>query len=219
MNLTTKVAIADSNSLFRIGVRSVLGRQNQIDVATEISSFEELHTKFASNDKPDILIMNLSFSNIGTLDFLTEVTSQYPGIPVIALGLLAEEAFAARVLRAGGAAYLKIDCTPDELIEAVNVVKSGRMYLSSRASTAVIEQLQNKVSSATPHSMLSDREYQIFSMICKGIPLVKIGQNFGISVKTVSTYRSRILKKMNMQNNAELIQYAVKNQIVEAASA
>ncbi len=214
-----KVAIADCNQLFRAGVKAVLSQEANIVVAGEAKNCEELYQLFNAPEKPDVLIINLAVADSSSLDLLSELVAKYPKVPIVAIGTLSEEAYAARVLRAGGAAYLKTDCSPTELIEAVHVVKSGRMYLTSKASTSVIEQLQNRNSHKSSHSCLSDREYQIFNLICQGMPLVKIGLGFGISVKTVSTYRSRILKKMNLQNNAELIQYAVKNQIVEPISA
>lgn len=214
-----KVVIADCNQMYRTGIRSVLSQHEGIMVSGEVTTPEELARISSSTDKPDVLVANFAFSSTNCLEMLEKFVSENPSIPVVAIGTLSEEAYAARVLRAGGAAYLKADCSGADLIEAVLVVKSGRMYLTSKASTAVIEQLQNRNIEKIPHSCLSDREYQIFNMICRGTPLVRIGESFGISVKTVSTYRSRILKKMNMQTNAELIQYAVKNQIVESMSA
>lgn len=211
------VVIADSNPIYRAGVRFTLSQEG-FTVVGEAATAEELASSTSQVVRPEVIVFNLGGANSSSLDVLTKVVNEQT-IPVVAIGSFSEEAFAARVLRAGGAAYLRADCSPDELIEAVKVVRSGRMYLTSKASTAVIEQLQNRNLDKTPHSILSDREYQIFSMICQGTPLVKIGEGFGISVKTVSTYRSRILKKMNMQTNAELIQYAVRHQIVEPISA
>lgn len=219
MKSSIKIAIADGNQVYRTGVRAVLVQQDGFMIHGEATCPEGLTTIFSSLEKPDVLIINLSFVATGCLELITQLASDHPKTPIVAIGTLSEEAFAARILRAGGAAYLRSDCSSDQLVEAVTVVKSGRMYLTSRASTAVIEQLQNKNAHMTPHSILSDREYQIFNMICRGTPLVKIGQEFGISVKTVSTYRARILKKMNMQTNADLIQYAVKHQIVEPSAA
>ena len=210
-----KVAIADCNELYRAGVKAVLNQQEQITVTGEVSNCDDLKRLFDSPERPEVLVLNLSFTNESALELITRLTTDYPKIPLVAIGTLSEETFAARVLRAGGAAYLKADCSAADLVDAIEVVKSGRMYLTSKASTAVIEQLQNRNSHKSAHSSLSDREYQIFNMICRGTSLVKIGLGFGISVKTVSTYRSRILKKMNLNNNAELVQYAVRHQIVE----
>ena len=214
-----RVVLADYNQLYRTGVKAVLCENENIVVVGEAGSFEQLESLLGSNEKPDVLIVNLEEAESSLVDVITKLVADYPNLPIVAIGTLSEEVYAARELRAGGAAYLRSNCSPSDLVDAVQVVRSGRMYLTSQGSTSVIEQLQNRNAHKAPHSCLSDREYQIFNLICRGIPLVKIGQQFGISVKTVSTYRARILKKMNLSNNAELVQYAVRHKIVESMPA
>ncbi len=210
-----EILIADENILFRRGVISTLSNLAGISSFIEIGSLEDLTDELSSNDRPRVLVMNLLIDKGNGLKVVADLSKRFPQLPIIVLGSVAEETFAGRAMGAGCSSYLNINCNTDELINAIHSAQMGKIYLTSRGSAGIAAELQNRSGPSSLCSKLSDREHQILMMICKGMPLVKIGMQFNISVKTVSTYRSRILKKMQLLTNADLIQYAMRSGLIE----
>lgn len=212
MSASIRVAILDKNQFFRRGLAATLSSYSEISVASEISEPSQ------ADNQVDVVVLNLSFASTGFFEALREAREAIASVPLLVLGTVDEAYFSTNVLKAGATAYLRADCSEADLLEAIKTIKNGRLYLSSAASASVAHQLKNRTADREPFQTLSDREQQIFSMICDGLPLVRIGSSFSISVKTVSTYRARILKKMNMKSNAELVRYAVEKKLVSIAS-
>lgn len=209
-----RVLVAEENQFIRAGIRACLSEKVNIESLEEVTDTLHLRDRLNFHELPNVLILNAEFDKVGNL--ISEIAKAASSIQIIVIGQGSEESYASRILRAGAAAYLRLDCGFDELVSAIITVSNERVYLGDKPSLPMLNQLNNKKLDKTVHHQLSTREHQIFMMICTGVPLTKIGLSFGISVKTVSTYRSRILKKMNLSNNAELVQYAVKHQILNS---
>ena len=153
-------------------------------------------------------------SDVYKRQVLRELKQQKPKLPVLILSMYPEEHYAVRVLRAGASGYLTKSSAPDELISAIRKVASGRKYISSTLAERLTYEL-DRDADRPMHEVLSDREYQVMHMISTGKSVKEIAEALGLSVKTVSTYRSRIMEKMNMKNNAEIVLYAVQNKLID----
>ena len=165
------------------------------------------------NEDIDVLILDIAMPGRGGLDILKEVKSRWPKLAVLVLSMYPEDQYAIRVLRAGGDGYLTKESIVSELINAIRKVYSGKKYLSPYVTERIASVLSPDASES-PHKQLSDREYQILCMIASGSRRYEIADKLALSTKTIATYRARILKKMSLQNNEELIQYAIRNQLI-----
>jgi DNA-binding NarL/FixJ family response regulator len=145
---------------------------------------------------------------------LREIKEAHPRLPVIILSMQPEDQYAMRCLRAGAAAYINKDSAPEELAKATKLILNGNRYVSPRLMDTLVVQL-NDPGNKSPHELLSDRELEVMKMIASGVPLTEIADRLHVSVKTVSTYRARIMEKMNTKSNAELTRYAVSCQLID----
>jgi DNA-binding NarL/FixJ family response regulator len=148
------------------------------------------------------------------LDVVQEVKQNFPKLPVLILSIHPEEQYAIRVLKAGAAGYLSKDAATEELVKAVQRVLEGHKYISPLLAERIAEDLGNNNSDKTPHEFLSDREFEVFKLIASGKAISEIAEKLSLSSTTVSTYRVRILIKMNLKTNAELIRYALQNKFI-----
>lgn len=208
-----RIFIADDHAIVREGLKQIVTETSDMVVADEASTGHEVLAKVFKSDY-DVLILDITMPGINGLDVLKQVKSQNPRIPVLVLSIHPEEQYAVRVLRAGASGYLTKDSAPDELITAIRKVSMGGKYVTP----TLAEKLASNLESGTErslHETLSDREYQVLCLIASGKTGTEIGEELFLSEKTVSTYRSRILEKMNMKSNAELIHYAIKHGLVE----
>ncbi len=167
-----------------------------------------------SKNDYDVILLDISMPGRSGLDVLKELKGQKPKLSVLVLSIHPEEQYAVRVLKAGASGYLTKESAQDELISAIQKVSTGRKYIS--ASLAERLALDLEMDAERPlHESLSDREYQVMCMIASGKTVKKIAEELFLSVKTVSTYRARLLDKMRMKSNAELIHYAIKCRLVD----
>ncbi len=208
-----KIIIADDHPIVRAGLKQIIMEDAYITVAGEASKGIELLEKVRRQDY-DVILLDLSMPGMDGMDVLKQLKLEKPHIPVIILTIHPESQYALRVLKAGAAGYLTKDSASDELIKAIHKVYGGGKYISPSLAEKIAFAL-DKDTNQLPHETLSDREYQVFCLIGGGKTVSQIAETLALSVKTVSTYRTRILEKMQMQNNAELIHYAVQNQLVE----
>ena len=208
---TIKIIIADDHPLFRRGLKHALEETNDIQVIGESSNGDDL-TALIKNVKPDIILLDIAMPGKSGLDLLKQLTNDNPKLPVLILSVYPEEQYAVRFLKAGASGYLTKESAAEKLAEAIREIASGGKY----ASTQVIEKLAFDFSNSEkpPHETLSDREYQVFGMIAIGKSLTEIGTELSLSVKTISTHRTRILEKMKMKKNAELIHYAITRNLL-----
>jgi DNA-binding NarL/FixJ family response regulator len=208
-----KILIADDHSIVREGLKQVLVETPDMVVADEASSGEEALSKALKNDY-DVVVLDISMPGRGGLDILKQIKSHKPKLPVLVLSMYPEEQYALRVLRAGAAGYLTKESAPDELINALKKVSKGMKYISSHFAEEIAFAVEFDAEKPIQET-LSDREFQVLCLIASGKTVKEIGDELSLSIKTISTYRSRILEKMGMKSNAELTHYAIKNKLVE----
>lgn len=213
ISIMIKIIIADDHAIVRKGLKQILEDTMEMIVADEAGNGFELMDKLHQASF-DIVILDITMPGKSGLDVLKEIKAEWPDLPVLVLSVHQEEQYAIRVLKAGAAGYINKKSAPEDLIEAIRIVSTGRKYISHSIAETLILNLDSKKEKPL-HELLSDREYQVLCMIASGKSVGTISKDLNLSVKTISTYRSHILKKMNFKDNAELTHYAIKNQIVE----
>jgi two-component system invasion response regulator UvrY len=207
-----KILIADDHALFREGLKQILQENFEGAVLDQASNGYEVLDKISGNDY-DLLLLDIAMPGISGLDVLKQLRIIRPKLHALVLSMYPEGQYAVRAIRAGASGYLTKRSASDELIEAINKVLNGGIYVT----TAIAEKLMIDFRPDTgkpPHELLSDREFQIFCMIAAGKTVSTIAEELNLSVKTVSTHRVHILDKMNMKNSAELTNYAIKYQVI-----
>ncbi|MGD9212145.1 MAG: response regulator transcription factor [Desulfobacteraceae bacterium] len=207
------IIIADDHPIVRAGLKQIIAEDKDITVTGEASKGTELLEKVRKHDF-DVILLDLSMPGMNGLDVLKQLKIEKPRIPVIILTIHPESQYALRILKAGAAGYLTKDSASDELIKAIRKVCNKGKYISPSLAEKIVFALDQDAGQL-PHEALSDREYQVLSLIGSGKTVSQIAETLALSVKTVSTYRVRILEKMQMQNNAELIHYAIQNKLVD----
>jgi len=207
-----KILIADDHPIVRKGLKQILAETPNIVVAGEANNGAEVLTKVLKNEY-DMVLLDISMPGRDGIDTLKELKDLKPNLPVLILSIHSEDQYAMRVLRAGAYGYLTKESAPEELISAIRTVSLGRKYISPSVAEKLVFNLDNNAEKR-PHDKLSDREYQVMHMIASGKTVKEISEDLSLSVKTISTYRARILEKMKMKNIAELIRYAIKNGLV-----
>ena len=208
-----RVLIADDHPLLRSGLKQVLAQEPDVAVLGEAENSQEV-LELLAEKKWDVVLLDIAMPGRSGLDVLHEIRNQHPSLPVLILTVHAEEQFAVRAIKAGASGYLTKSEAPAELVRAIRRVVTGKRYISA----ALAEALANALGSGTdrpPHEDLSDREFQVLCKIAAGRTVTEIAGEILLSVKTVSTYRTRVLEKMNMRSNAELTRYAIQNGLVE----
>ena len=202
-----KILIADDHAIVRKGLRQVVKEQAAYMEIDEASDGQEVLEK-VRNGPCDVLVLDISMPKRSGLDILQEIKHSKPNLPVLILSVHPEEQYAIRVLKAGAAGYMSKDCAPDELVRAIEKVVAGGKYVSATLAEKLAFELSGQ-SGKLPHESLSDREYSVLLMIGGGQSVGEIANELALSVKTVSTYRARILEKLNLKSNAELIRYVI----------
>jgi DNA-binding NarL/FixJ family response regulator len=208
-----KILIADDHPIVRQGFKQVLSDTPDLVVADEAGNGQEVLSLVSKKDY-DVILLDISMPGKNGLEVLKELKVVSPKTPVLILSIYPEEQYAIRALKAGASGYLTKASAPEELISAIRKVSRGGKYVSSSLAEKIAYQLDGD-SERAPHETLSDREYQILLMIASGKTVSDIAGEMCLSVKTVSTYRSRIIDKMKLKNNAELTTYAIRNKLVE----
>jgi two-component system invasion response regulator UvrY len=208
-----RIIIADDHPIVRAGMRQIISEASDLMVADEASDGHKLLSKIREEGF-DVVILDITMPHMDGLDVLKQLKIEKPKLPVIVLSIHPEDQYALRVLKAGASGYVTKASAPDELINAIRKVFRGGKYISPSIAEKLAFQLDANFKEM-PHEALSDREYQVLCMLASGKTVTKISGELALSVKTVSTYRARILEKMDMKNNAELIHYAVQNKLVD----
>jgi DNA-binding NarL/FixJ family response regulator len=211
-----KLLLADDHAIVRKGVRQILQDEYPTARITEVSNAEELLEK-ALAEEWDVVITDLSMSGRSGLDALKQLQVSRPSIPVLVLSMYPEEQYALRVLKAGAMAYLTKETAPDELIIAIRKLLQGERYLTAYQSEAMTGQRAETYSELL-HHFLSDREMEVMKLIASGRTVSEIAEMLLLSVTTVSTYRSRILQKLQLRNNASVTVYALEHHLIPTVS-
>jgi DNA-binding NarL/FixJ family response regulator len=208
-----KALIADDHTVVREGLKQVLSGTDDIVVAYEASTGGEALSEALKNDY-DVVLLDITMPGGNVMDILKQLKLSKPEQKILILTMHPEEQYAIRALKAGASGYLTKDSASNELIRAIRKVSKGGKYVSSELA----EKLASVIGidyEGLPHEQLSDREYQILCLIASGKTVTQVSEELSLSAKTVSTYRGRILRKMDLKTNAELIYYAVKNELVD----
>jgi len=207
-----RILLVDDHSIVRAGLRSLIDLENDMRVEDEAASgFEALQK--VRNQEYDIVVLDISMPDKNGVDTLHDLKHVAPDLPVLILSGYAEQQYALNLIRSGCKGYLSKDSSPEEIIKAIRTICNGRLYISAALAEMMATEL-TQPSDKKLHETLSDREFQVFFKLASGKSVTAIGEELFISVKTVSTYRARILEKMNLKTNADLTYYAIKNELV-----
>src|SRR6266511_17316 len=208
-----KILITDDHAVVRKGLRQILADEFKKAAFAEAGNASEALDRIRK-EAWDVVVLDITMPGRSGLEALKEIREARPKLPVLVLSMHPEDQFAVRVLKSGAAGYMTKESAPEELVGAVKKVLAGGRYVSP----ALAEKMASYLAIDTPnppHERLSDREFVVLRMIASGKTVSQIARELSLSVKTVSTYRTRILEKMAMTSNAELTHYAIKNQLVE----
>jgi two-component system, NarL family, invasion response regulator UvrY len=206
-----KVLIADDHAVVRRGLKQILADEDKTLSVGEATNAQDV-LRLVSEQDWDIIVLDISMPGKSGLEVLKELKLLRPKIPVLILTTHAEEQYAIRVLKAGAAGYMTKESAPEHLIEAVRKVTRGGRYISPTLAEILAVRVVGDPEKP-PHENLSDREYQVLCLIASGKTVSQIADELFLSVKTISTYRARILEKMSMKSNAELTHYAISNKL------
>jgi two-component system invasion response regulator UvrY len=209
----TRILLVDDHPVVRQGIKQVLAGAFHPAQVGEASNAEEGMTEIKSTEW-DVLVLDLSLPGTSGLDLLKDLRRERPTLPVLVLSMHSPEQFARRAMNAGASGYLTKDSNPIELVRAVGEVMAGRRYLNPAVIEELVSDLQPE-RGQRPHEALSDREYQVLRMIASGLTVSQVAARLTLSVKTVSTYRARVLEKMNMKTTAELMHYGIQQGLVD----
>lgn len=206
-----RVGIVDDHAVVRAGLRNFLAEHEGLQIVGEAANGREA-IDLVRTVHMDVLVLDLLMPGQSGIDAMAMIRAKAPDVGILVLSGYAEEQYAVAVLRHGASGYLSKECDPLEILQAVRTIASGRSYLSSGV-TELLAQLHTKTS-VQPHERLSDREFQIFLKLAEGIPVGQIAGEVSLSPKTVSTYRTRLMEKMELSSNSELTYYAVKHKLI-----
>ena len=207
------IAITDDHEIIREGLKKVLTKHDDLKIVAEAASAEELG-KLLDERKIDLLMLDISLPGKSGLDFVKDIKLRYPEIKVLIFSIYPEEKFAMRSINMGADGYLSKNSKPSEIIDAIRKIENGGKYLKSN----LIEDLflrSEKSLSGKLHENLSNREFEVLRLLAKGNKITEIAESLGLSVNTIASYKTRIQEKLNIKSIAELIRYAIDNDLIE----
>lgn len=208
-----RVFIADDHSLFRTGLQQILAKHGDLCIVGEAGTGAEA-LQGVRESVCDVLLLDITMPGRGGLDIIKDVRQERPAVAILVLSMHPEDQYAIRVLKAGASGYLTKESAADELIAAIRKVASGGKYVSAALAEKLAGSLGRNLE-VQPHELLSEREFQVMHMLATGMKLTEIGGTLHLSEKTITTYRARILEKLHLHTNAELVRYAVDHKLIE----
>ena len=209
-----RVLIADDHAVVRRGLQQILSDEFKDIIFGEADNAHQA-VEDVRDSTWDVVILDITMPGRSGLDALKEIKKERPALPVLVLSIHPEDQFATRVLKAGASGYMTKETAPEELVTAINKVVTGGKYVSASLAEKLAGDLENDTGGTPLYERLSDREYEVLRMIASGLTVSEIAADLTLSVKTISTYRARILDKTHMRSNAELTHYAIKHGLVE----
>lgn len=208
-----RILIADDHPIVRRGLKQILAEEPDLAVRGEAQNGQEV-LQLLSKQEWDVLVLDINMPGRSGLEVLQEVKDRKPSLPVLIMSIHSDEQFGVRALKAGAAGYLTKESAPEELVKAIRKLHMGGKHVSPSLGEQLISALQSG-GDRLPHDALSNRENEILCLIASGKTVTEIAEHLVLSVKTVSTYRARVLEKMSMRTNAELMHYAMQHRLVE----
>jgi DNA-binding NarL/FixJ family response regulator len=210
-----RVLVADDHTIVREGLKQILAKSGDLTVAGEAANGNDV-LKMVRAQTWDVLVTDMSMPGRSGIELIKLVKEACPKLPVLVLSMFGEEQYAVRAIRAGASGYLNKESASEQLVAAIRKIASGGVHVSPAVAEALFNNVRGGGSNAQPHEQLSDREFQVLQLIAGGKSVTDIGTALNLSPKTVSTHKTRILEKMNMSNQAELIRYAIEHRLVDA---
>jgi len=207
------VLIADDHAVVRRGLREIIAEAYPGTEFSEAANGDDVLSQLGKS-KVTILVLDINMPGRSGMDVLRDVKHSNPRVPVIILSVHPEDQYAVRCLRAGASAYINKESAPEELAKATKKILSGARYISAALAEKLAADLDESVQKPA-HESLSDREHEVMRMIAEGVPLTEIGDRLHVSVKTISSYRARIMEKMRMKSNAELTRYGMQQGLID----
>ena len=209
-----KVLLADDHSIVREGLRRIVEESGDLEVVAEAADGREA-LKQVAELAPDVAVVDISMPGIDGLEVVSRLKDTHPGLPVLILTMHEEAQYIVRAIEAGAMGYLTKQSAPEQLVTAIRRVYSGQRYITDEATEALALRIARGTRDKTPLDSLSMRELQVLRRLAMGHTNREIAQAYSLSIKTVDTYRARLLKKLDLRNNAELIRFALQNRLIE----
>lgn len=208
-----RILIADDHDILRAGLKHILHETGDIVVGGEASDGHEALMQ-VRNNQWDAMVLDLSMPGKSGIELIKQIKGEFPKLPILILSMHKEDLYAVRALKAGASGYLCKDSAEALLAQAIRKVVAGGIFVNQAVAEKLAMDMLMGRGSGTPHSRLTDREYQVFILVARGMGITEIGRTLNLSVKTISTHKTRILEKMNLGNSADLIHYAIRNKLV-----
>jgi two-component system invasion response regulator UvrY len=207
------ILVADDHAIVREGLKQILARTGDLVVGGEARNAQEVIRLVRERDW-DVLLMDMSMPGRSGLDLIKQVKDEKPKLPILVLSMHQEHQYAVRAIRAGASGYLNKDSASELLVSAIRKVVGGGLFVSETAGELLARDTK-RGADVPPHTLLSDREFQVFNMIVQGKTVTDIAAELILSVKTVSTHKTHVLEKMKLANQAELVRYAIAHQLLD----
>ncbi|MGW8160646.1 MAG: response regulator transcription factor [Desulfobulbales bacterium] len=209
-----RVLLADDHSIVRAGLRRIIEESQDIEVVAEADDGRAA-INLAMEKKPDVAVIDISMPGVDGLEVISQLQNQMPQLPIIMLTMHEEEQYVVRAIQAGAMGYVTKRSAPEHIVKAIHQVLSGSRYLTAEASEALALRVAKGAGNKSALDLLSNRELQVLRRLAMGHTNHEISLAYNISIKTVDTYRLRLLKKLNLRNNAELSRFAIQNKLIE----
>lgn len=209
-----KVTIVDDHSIVRSGLVKILKDEPDMKVVSEVEGYNQLITSLKQQEKPDIVILDISMPGKNGLEIIKELKQMYPGIKALMLSMHPEDRFSVRAIKAGASGYLTKESAADELVGAIRKVYNGGKFITQSVAEMLADTFDQEYDKPA-HERLSDREFQILRMITSGRTIKEIAEELNLSPATVATYRTRLLDKMQLKSNVELTNYVLRHNLIE----
>lgn len=211
-----RILIADDHDILRAGLKHILQDCGDIVVAGEASDGHEAIAQVRSGSW-DAVVLDLSMPGKSGIELIKQIKLEFPKLPILVLSMYQEDLYAVRALKAGASGYLCKDNAETFLAQAIRKVAGGGLFINQAVAEKLAVEMLTGVGVGAPHARLTDREYQVFLWVARGLGVTEIGRKLNLSVKTVSTHKARILEKMNLGNTGELIHYAIRHKLIDEA--
>lgn len=208
-----RIAIVDDHALVRAGLRQYFSDQADFAVMGEAASGREAMALVRQGGL-DVMVLDIGMPGQSGVDTLVAVKAREPDLPILILSGFAESQYATTLLRQGASGYLGKDCEPEEIVQAIRTIARGRKYISAAVAEQLAGELGDRHADQPAHSQLSERELQVFLHLAQGETVGQVAKGMSLSVKTISTYRSRVMEKMKLASNSELTYYALKQGLI-----
>ncbi|WP_284616654.1 response regulator [Aquabacterium humicola] len=208
-----RIAIVDDHAIVRAGLRQYLSEQVDLRVTGEASNGREA-LDLVRQGEVDVIVMDLSMPDHGGVDALAAIKAREPDLPVLILSGFPEAHYATTLLKQGASGYLNKECDPEEIVTAIRTVYRGRRYITPAVAELLADSLAGD-KDKLPHELLSERELQVFLRLAKGETIGHMADSMSLSIKTVSTYRTRVMEKLKLSSNSDLTYYALKNGLIQ----